>query len=202
MNRITCLHHAVHVVGDNHSGHFVLSGDVEDELIDDDGGLRIQPGVGLITEKVFRIHRNGPRNPDALLHTAAALGWKARSGIRQFYPLQTFCCPACDFSIRQIAEHPQGKLYILFDGHAIKQGRPLKQHPDFPSNGFSLSHRHCREISAIVGHVTAIGFNEPNGAFRHHTLSASASSNDKIDLSALECRLNVLQDIVLPERLV
>ena len=47
--------YGVHVVCVDHGGDVVFAGDVIDELVDEDGGLRVETRVGLVAEEVFGI---------------------------------------------------------------------------------------------------------------------------------------------------
>ena len=50
-----------------------------EELVDDERGLRVEAGVGLVAEEILRIHDDGAGDGDTLLHTSRNLAWKLAS---------------------------------------------------------------------------------------------------------------------------
>jgi hypothetical protein len=63
----------VYVVGIDYCRHIELLRQVVDELVDQNGSIRIKSGVGLITKKIGWVESNRPGNTYTLLHTAAEL---------------------------------------------------------------------------------------------------------------------------------
>ena len=57
----------------------ILLGDAGEELVDDERGLRVEAGVGLVAEEILRIHHDGAGDGDTLLHTSRNLAWKLAS---------------------------------------------------------------------------------------------------------------------------
>ena len=67
------VHHGVHVVGVDHGGHLILHRDVVNQVVDQEGGLRVEAGVGFVAEKVLRVERDGSCDGRTLHHTATDL---------------------------------------------------------------------------------------------------------------------------------
>ncbi|MNE86923.1 hypothetical protein D3C80_1840610 [compost metagenome] len=99
-------------------------------MIDHERGLRIEAGVRLIAEKIFRIQYNGSGKCNALFHTTTDLGRIFMVGIGQFHFSQYFIYTGFLFSKRIIGKHIQRKHNIFLYRHTVKQCRTLEEHTD------------------------------------------------------------------------
>ena len=86
---------AAHVVRDDESGHAQIAG-AHHELVHDGGGDRIEPGGRLVIQNVARLERDGPRDADALPHSAAELGRVLGLGARQLDDREALLDPRRD----------------------------------------------------------------------------------------------------------
>ena len=171
MNEIGSLHHTVHVVRDDHRGHVEFACQIANEVVNDNRRLRVKTGVGFVAEEVFGVHGNGPCDSHALLHASTEFGRVFAACRRQFYALQTHRSALAHLFFRRFAEHAKGEHDILFHRHAVEQRAALEEHSDFLSNRFALLPIHRREISAVVGDVPFIGFQQSDRAFGQHTFA-------------------------------
>ena len=85
----TDIHDGVHVMRVDDSRHFVFSGDIVDQIVDDQRSLGVQPGVRFVTEQVFRVQGDRTGNGGTLHHTSADLGRVEVAGFRQVHTVQT-----------------------------------------------------------------------------------------------------------------
>ena len=60
-------------MGIDHGRNVVFLGDVVDELVDEDAGLRIESRVWFVAEQILRVQGDGTRNGNTLLHATRKL---------------------------------------------------------------------------------------------------------------------------------
>ena len=171
MNEVRSLHHTVHVVRDDHRGHVEFACQIANEVVNDNRRLRIKTGVRLVAEKVLRVHGNGPCDSHALLHASTEFGGVFAARRRQFHAFQTHGSALAHLLFRRFTEHAKGEHDILFHRHAVEQCAALEEHSDFLSNRLALLPIHGCEISAVVGDVPFIGFQQSDRAFGQHTFA-------------------------------
>ena len=67
------LAHHMHFVGDQHDGQLETTVDIQQQIEDLIGGLRVECGRGFITQQNVRVIGQRARNPHALFLSAAQL---------------------------------------------------------------------------------------------------------------------------------
>ena len=71
------------------SRHFVFSGDIVDQVVDNQRSFGVQAGVRFVTEQIFRVQGDRAGNGSTLHHTAADLRRIEVAGFRQVHTVQT-----------------------------------------------------------------------------------------------------------------
>ena len=121
---------AVHLVGHHDAGHAELAVQIDDQLIDLGAGDRIEPGAGLVVKQHFRIQRNRPRQPGALLHAAGQLRGHLVGVLAQADQLELDLDHDLDRLFGQIGMLAQRQSDVVGHGHRVEQRAALKQHAD------------------------------------------------------------------------
>ena len=102
---VTDAEHGVHVVGVDNGGDVVLLGDVVNELVDADGGLRVQTRVGFVAEEVFGLEGNGAGYGNALLHTARQFAGHLEKGILEPHAIEAELHTFLNLGAVHVTEH-------------------------------------------------------------------------------------------------
>src|SRR5690348_2244131 len=76
------LARARHVMGDGDGGGAKVAHALHDQLVDDVGHDRVEPGGGLVEDDDLGLRRDGARQADALLHAARQLRWPELADFR------------------------------------------------------------------------------------------------------------------------
>ena len=109
-----------HIVGDGQRGGVEAIVEVEDQIVDLVGENRIEAGGGLVVENDLRFERNGPRQPDALLHAAGELGGHLVLDALEPHPTQHLTHPLLHPSLRPVALLTQRESDVVADVHRVE----------------------------------------------------------------------------------
>ena len=194
--------HGIHVVGVDHGGDVVLAGDVVDELVDEDGGLRVEARVGFVAEEVARVERDGTGDGDALLHAARQLGGHLLVRTLQVDTVEAEVHAFANLGVGLFAEHAEGKGNVLLDRHRIEEGRALEQHADLLANLLHLLVLQFRDVAPVVEDFPLLGLVEADEAFEQHGLARPRLPDDEVVDARLEGAVDALEHRLFAERLM
>ena len=132
------LHDGVHVVGVDDRGDVVLLGNLVDQVVDDDRGLRIEARVGLVAEEVARVQDDRARDGHALDHAARQLRRVEIVGVFEPHAPQAEIHALAFLGLRLIGEEIQRQADVLRYGRRVQQRSALKDHADVLADRLAL----------------------------------------------------------------
>ena len=195
------LHHGVHVVRIDDRRDAVLLGDLVDQVIDDDRGLRVEARVGLVAEQIARVHDDGPGDGHPLDHAARQLGRVEAVGVLEPHALQAEVHPLHLLAFALRGKEVERQLDVLLDGRAVEQRPALEDHPDVLADRLALAEAQPREVHVVVPDVARIGLVQPHEGLQQHGLARAAAPDDQIGLPGLELDRDIVEDRASVERL-
>ena len=178
----------------------VLLGDLVDQVVDDDRGLRVEARVGLVAEQVTRVEHDGAGNGHAFDHSARQLGGIEVVGVFQPHALQAEIHTFHLLFLALRGEEVERQLDVLLDGRRVEQRPALENHADVLADGAPLAEIETREIRIVVPHVARIGFMQPYQRFQQHGLARTAAPDDEVGLPGQELDRDVVEHHAPVER--
>ena len=194
--------HGIHVVGIDHGGDVVLVCNVVDELVDENGGLRVKARVGFVAEEIFGIERDGTRNGNALLHTARKFGGHLLVRTLQIDTIQTEIHALAYLFLCFIAEHTERKSDVLFHRHRVEEGRALEEHTNLLAYLFHLVILQFGDVAPIVEYFSLLGLVKADETFEQHGFARARLTDDEVVDSCLERATDAVEHRLFAERLV
>jgi len=110
---VTDAHYRVHVMGIDDGCHIVFGGDIMNQFVDDQRSLRVEAGVRLVAEQIFRIEGDGAGNGYALLHTSGDFARILALCINQVDAIKAELGTTGTVTKRVVGEHIQWKHDIF-----------------------------------------------------------------------------------------
>ena len=194
--------HGIHIVCVDHSGDVVLASDVVDQLVDEDGGLRIEARVGFVAEEVFGIERDGAGDCYSFLHTAREFGGHFLMCSLEAYAFQAEIHAFAYLSHCLVAEHTEGKAHVFFHRHRVEEGRALKEHADFLANLLHLIVLQFCDVAPIVEDFPLLGLMKADEAFEQHGLARTGLPDDEVINAWLEDAVDAVEHRLFAKRLI
>ncbi len=192
----------VHVVRIDDGGDVVLLGDVVNELVDADGGLRVQTRVGFVAEEVLGLKGNGAGNGNALLHTARQFAGHLEKGILEPHAVEAELHAFLNLGAVHVTEHTQRESYVVGHVHGVEQGAALKEDTNLAAHPFHLSSRVFQDVTVLVTYLAAVGLKQSDEALQQYSLTRTAQSDDQVVLAWIELAVDVVQHVLLVERFI
>ena len=196
------LQHGIHVVGVDDGGDVQLLGDFLDQLVDKDGGLRVEAGVGLVAEQVFGIGDNGAGYGHTFAHAAAELGGEEFMGVWKVHTFEAEIHTFVHLGVGHFGEHQQGELHVLGHGKGVEQGSALEHHANFAFQCCGLMVVHGRELTAVVENLARSSCLQAAYRLHQHRLTRAAAPDDKVGLARLEHGGDAFQHLLFAEILI
>ncbi len=169
-------------------------GDEDDGLLHlglqfDEFMLHVPPDQGvegaerLVHEQDVRVHRQGARQADALLHATGELRGIGLFPAFKAYLAQGFMGPAIPLRGIHVA-HFEAEGHVFQDGAVGEQGEILEHHAELAApqlqHGFGIQ---SGDVLAVDLHATGGGFDEPVDAADQGGFAAAAQAHDHDDLA-------------------
>ena len=180
----------------------ILLGDAGEKLVNDERGLRVEAGVGLVAEEILRIHDDGAGDGDTLLHTSRNLAWKLASRPVEVDAVETLLRPSVALGGSHIGEHIKGKAHILQDGEGVEEGRTLEDHAHLTAHLHALVLRHVHKVAPVVEHLATRRIEEAHKDLHQHSLARARLTDNEIGLAVVEDGVDVAQDGFIAKGLV
>jgi len=95
----------------------------------------------------------------------------------------------------------EGKGHVLEHRHRVKEGGPLKEHPELQAERIQGAAAELRDVHAIDQHGPRIGFHQPDDVLQEHGLPAPRAPDDRHRLASADRQLHPVEDPVLAKRL-
>ena len=171
-----------------------------DQLVDDPGGDRVQPGCRLIKQQDFRPVSDCPGQGNAFLHPA------------RYFSREEIKHPGFEIDLSQntggiiaglipaqglaltIAEDD-----VFPDRQAVKQSAALKGHAEFAQSVLTLLATGAEHFLAINPDRTAIRLNQAERAFQQHRFPCPRCPDDRNRLATRDIQIKVFQHNLVAE---
>src|SRR5690625_2959033 len=156
-----------HVMGDRHRRHAKLDDNLADQVVDDFGHDRVEPGGGLVEENDLGFGSDGAGKADALLHAAGDLRWQKIGHIR----CHADAAEALDRDLARLgtralaAAMEEAEGDILPDRQAVEKRASLKQHAETVEQSFTLASAEPHDVLAIDLDLARIRLDDTKNAF-------------------------------------
>src|SRR5260221_5577829 len=191
-----------HVVGDRHRGGAELLDAFDDQLVDDIGHDRVEPGGRLVEKDDLGLGGDGAGEGDALLHAARQLGRHELADIgAEPDPgelLQRHLLRRCATGA---ATHDQAEGDVLPDRQRVEEGAALEQHAEFAHQLLALAGREVGDLLAVDRDRAGIGLDEAEDAFQHHRLAGAGAADDDDALAHADVEIDAVEYPLRPEGL-
>ena len=197
---VSCLKHGIHIVSVDDSGHVEFLRQFADEFVDKDGCVRIETGVGLIAEKIFRAQGNGSGDADALLHAAGELGRIFAVAVLDIHLVEAEAGPFDFLRLVPGGEEIQREHHIFQHGGEIEQGAALEKYAYVLMEDLPALIIHGNKTFPIVEDISPVRAHKPYEVLQKHGLAAAAFAYYHIALSAAEHSAHVVQHGLTVER--
>ena len=188
-------------MGIDDRGDVVLLGDLVDQVVDDDRGLRIEARVGLVAEEVARVQDDRARDGHALDHAARQLRRVEIVGVFEPHAPQAEIHALAFLGLRLIGEEIQRQADVLRHGRRVQQRTALKDHADVLADRLALLESERRIADVVVEDLPRIDGVQPHQTFQQHGFARTALPDDEIRLSGLELHRDVVEHRAPVERL-
>ena len=179
----------------------VLLGDLVDQVVDDDRGLRVESRVGFVAKQVAGIHHDSPGDGHALDHAARQFGRIEFVGPVEPHALEAEIHALHLLPLALRGEEVERQLDVLHNGRGVQQRPALKDHADVLADTFAFPETEFRKVHLVVPHVARIGFVQAHQRLEQHGLSRAAAADDEVRFSGLEFDRNVVEHHPAVERL-
>ena len=117
-------------------------------------------------------------------------------------PLETLHCPPLSVVIRLVGEHIEREHDIVEHAHGVKQGSALKNHTHLSSQSDFLLFTEHAEITPVVEDFPLVRTEQSHDILHENRLSASALSDDEVDLPVFENGIDIFEYHSVIERLI
>ena len=185
------------------SCHIELLCDFLYEAVDDQARNRIETGVRLVAEQVFRVQGYGPGYGDTLLHTAAYLRRMQRiTALHQIDTAETEPRALLYLYRRHVRKHFKRIHHILKHRHEVEQRRTLEKHSHLAAQSTQLLERHVGHISSVVYNLPLVHTVQTYQALHEHRFARTTLTDNKVGFAGLKLRGNSLQNLSAVKRLM
>ena len=188
-----------HVVGDGHCGGPHFDDNLADQIVDDAGHDRVQPGGGFVEKDDFRLCGNGAGQTHAFLHAARQLGGQAVGHVGfEAHAAQFLDGDGAGLFARAFeGAAQQAKGDVLPDRQAVEQRAALKQHAEAGQKGIAVAGT-CG--LAIDQNGACIRCHQPQNAFQRHGFSGAGATDDHHRCALGDMQVDPAQHVVGAER--
>ena len=169
---------AVEIVGDDHDGHAHVLLEFEDELVQQGGADRVEPGRRLVKENDFGVHRQRAGEPGAFAHTAADFGRVIilESGKADEREFEGGLFPDLGGGKLRIALQGQG--HILGEGHGAPQRAALEEQAHAAEKFLALAFGPGPKVLSPVEHLPLCRLEQAHEDAQERAFAASARPHD------------------------
>ena len=190
-------------MGDRKGGGAHLAGGFDDQVVDDVGHDRVQPGSWLVEEDNFRIGSDGPGQADPLLHAAGKFRWRqvahfaAQAHLGQ---LADGDLPGFHAGCLFFRQQPEGDIFP--HRQAVEQGAALKQHAELAVDLFPGGGGHANHFLAIHLDTTLVGLQQAQDALQHYRFTGARAADDNHGFAHAHVQVQAVQHYLGPEPLM
>ncbi len=193
-HRVGGVAHRIHLVGDQDDRQAIPIAQLFKQAENGPGGVRIQPGGGLIRQQHRRIQRQRAGDADPLALAAGQLSRVKRRLVRQPYRCQQALYPLVDIA-RHHAQIGQRQRHILPGGFTLQQRGRLEHRAYRPPLPAQRLARKPRQVLAVHPDTAAARPLQQADAFRQRRFARPAGADHGGNRSGRHLQRNALQHL-------